>query len=318
MSVIHVDQVSKWYGEVSALNDIDLEIESGILGLLGPNGAGKSTLLKLMSGQLEPSLGRIRVLGEEFVQHTGGLADKFFTSPRLFAKIGLCPEQDSLWDEFSGPQFLMAMLRLQGWLMHEADRRVRELIGLMRLESAGQRKVSGYSKGMRQKLRIAQSIAHDPRVLFLDEPLAGIDASSRVLISDLIRDLGERGVTVVVSSHILHEVEELTKDMVLINQGQLRARGNVYEIRELLTDHPLQLELTVDDPRRLGSAFLAREHVVKVELNAENPKKIVVFTQHQNQFFQDLPEILERENIHIRSLHAEDEDMESVFKYLVH
>ncbi len=318
MSVIQVEQVSKWYGEVSALNDINLEIDSGILGLLGPNGAGKSTLLKLMSGQLEPSLGRIRVLGREYIQHSGKLGGMVYQMPSLFSKIGLCPEQDSLWDEFSGPQFLSAMLALQGWGKHEADQRTAALIGLMQLESAGNRKVSGYSKGMRQKLRIAQSIAHQPEVLFLDEPLTGIDASSRVLISDIIRDLGDHGVTVVVSSHILHEVEELTKDMVLINQGQLRARGNVYEIRELLTDHPLQLELTVDEPRRLGSAFLARDHVVKVELNHENPNKIIVFTQHQNQFFLDLPEILERENIHIRGLQAEDEDMESVFKYLVH
>lgn len=306
--LIHVNKVSKWYGDVSALNEIDLELGPGILGLLGPNGAGKSTLLKLMCGQLVPSMGEIRVLGHDFANN-----------PHLFSQIGLCPEQDSLWEEFSGPAFLSAMLRLQGWLVQDADKRANELINLFDLAHAAKKGVAGYSKGMRQKLRIAQALAHNPQLLFLDEPLAGLDANSRALVTDIVRELGTRPeVAVVVSSHILHEVEAITKDMILINQGQLRARGNVYEIRELLTDHPLQIELNVDRPRELGQAFLAKDHVVKLELDSKNPTRIVVFTKHQNQFFQDLPMILEDRDIHISSLHAEDEDMESVFKYLVH
>ena len=308
MSMIQVSNVSKWYGEVSALNDVYLEIDAGILGLLGPNGAGKSTLLKLMAGQLTPSVGEITVLGEKFG----------YANPSIFSQIGLCPEQDSLWEEFSGLEFLSAMLRLHGWLKHDADRRARELIGMFDLEFAGSKSVGGYSKGMRQKLRIAQSLAHGPRVLFLDEPMGGLDATSRSLVADLIRDMGEHETAIVVSSHILYEVEDLTKEMVLINQGQLRARGNVYEIRELLTDHPLQLEITTTNPRALGRAFLSREHVVRVEFDAVHPEKIIVFTRHQNQFFQDLPIIMEEEDIDINGLHAEDEDMESVFKYLVH
>lgn len=306
MNLIKVDNVSKWYGEVSALNEVSLEIGPGILGLLGPNGAGKSTLLKLMSGQLQPSIGEIYVLGEQFQDNAS-----------LFSKIGLCPEQDSLWEEFSGPEFLTAMLRLQGFLAKDAEKRARELIGLLELEKAGKRKVGGYSKGMRQKLRIAQSFAHEPEVLFLDEPMTGLDASSRTLIADIIRGMADKGIIVVVSSHILYEVEQLTKDMVIISQGQLRASGNVYEIRELLTDHPVQLEMRVDHPRRLSKAFFDHEHVVRISLDPDDENRMVVFTRHQNQFFQDLPSILERENIHIESLHAEDEDMESVFKYLV-
>ena len=314
MSVIQVKNVSKWYGDISALNDINLEIENGILGLLGPNGAGKSTLLKLMSGQLSPSLGDIRILGEQYQIEGNGPAQRNIS---LFSKIGLCPEQDSLWEEFSGPRFLSAMLRLQGWLKHDADRRAEELIGMFDLGHAGKKKVGGYSKGMRQKLRIAQSLAHNPRILFLDEPMTGLDATSRTMVADLIRDMAAKEMTVVVSSHILHEVENLTKEMVLINQGQLRARGNVYEIRELLTDHPLQLELSVNQPRLLGQAFLALEHVVRVEFDPEDPQRVVVFTRHQNQFFQELPEILKEKDIEINSIHAEDEDMEAVFKYLV-
>ena len=327
MSMIQVSNVSKWYGEVSALNEVSLEIEAGILGLLGPNGAGKSTLLKLMAGQLEPSIGEITILGESFHrnfmpgQPKAGemLADVGLraNNAQIFAKIGFCPEQDSLWEEFSGPQFLAAMLRLQGWLRHDADKRARELIGQFKLEDAGNKRVGGYSKGMRQKLRIAQSIAHHPSVLFLDEPMSGLDATSRGFVADLIREMAEHKVAVVVSSHILHEVESLTKDMVLINQGRLRARGNVYEIRELLTDHPLQLELHVDRPRALAQAFLAHDHIIRVEMDAREPEKIVFFTRHQNQFFLDLPEVLEQADIHIKSIHAEDEDMESVFKYLV-
>ncbi|CAM2068749.1 ABC transporter ATP-binding protein [Sulfidibacter corallicola] len=304
---IEVTNVSKWYGDVSALTEVSLNIEPGILGLLGPNGAGKSTLLKLMSGQLDPSIGEINILGQNY-----------HNNPQLWSKVGLCPEQDSLWEEFSGPGFLSAMLQLQGWGVHDSDRRAAELIGMLDLAKAGRRRVSGYSKGMRQKLRIAQSLAHRPEVLFLDEPMTGLDATSRTLVSDLIIEMGRSGMTVVVSSHILHEVENITKEMVIINQGSLRARGNVYEIRELLTDHPLQLELSVDDPRRFCQAFLGKPHVVKVELVPEDPERVIVFTQHQNQFFQDLPEILEDHDIHIKSIHAEDEDMEAVFKYLVH
>jgi ABC-2 type transport system ATP-binding protein len=306
MSAIVVDHVSKWYGEVSALNEVSLEIAPGVMGLLGPNGAGKSTLLKLMSGQLNPSIGQIEILGETYPNNPG-----------LFAKVGLCPEQDSLWEEFSGPEFLVAMLRMQGWLAKDAEARAKELIGLLDLQQAGKRRVGGYSKGMRQKLRIAQSFAHNPDVLFLDEPMTGLDATSRTLISDLVRDMGERGVTVVVSSHILHEVEALTKDMVLINHGQMRARGNVYEIRELLTNHPLQLEMRVSDRRKLAQAMMSLDHVVKVELPHEEEDRLVVFTRLQNEFFRELPEVLREADVHIEQLYAEDEDMESVFKYLV-
>lgn len=302
-----MEKVSKWYGEVSALSDVTLEIGPGVLGLLGPNGAGKSTLLKLMAGQLFPSLGSVRVLGETYEGNH-----------RLFARIGLCPEQDALWDEFSGRQFLSAMLELQGWSRTEARSRTDELLSLFDLSAAANKRVGGYSKGMRQKLRIAQSFAHRPEVLFLDEPMAGLDATSRLMVADIIRDLGEQGVAIIVSSHILHEVEALTKDMVLIHQGQVRARGNVYEIRELLTDHPLQLEMFVSDPRRLSKALLDCEHVVSVELNAADPKELTIFTRHQNQFFEDLPRLLQENDIDIERLHAEDEDMESVFKYLVH
>lgn len=305
--LISVEKVSKWYGDVSALSEVSLEIGPGIIGLLGPNGAGKSTLLKLMSGQIMPSIGRIVTLGGDFM-----------TNPGLFAEVGLCPEQDSLWEEMSGPAFLAAMLRLQGWLTVDAEKRAAELIGLFDLGHAGNRRVGGYSKGMRQKLRIAQAIAHYPRLLFLDEPMTGLDATSRTLVADIIRGMDNGRTAIVISTHILHEVEAVTKDMLLINQGQLRARGNVYEIRELLTDHPLQLELHVDKPRELGQALLAREHVVRVEFDIKEPQKIVVFTRHQNQFFVDLPTVLDAHNIHIERLQAEDEDMESVFKYLVH
>ena len=304
--MIKVDKVSKWYGEVSALNEVDLELEPGILGLLGPNGAGKSTLLKLMAGQLDASMGEITVLGRHYRD-----------DPTLFYEIGFCPEQDSLWEEFSGPRFLSAMLRLHGWLAHDADKRSAQLIGQFGLEDAGKKKVGGYSKGMRQKLRIAQSLAHNPRVLFLDEPLTGLDATSRAFMGDLFQEMIQGDRVIIISTHILHEIETLTKDMVLINQGQLRARGNVYEIRELLTDHPLKLEMTSDKPRALGRAFMDHKHVVQVEFVPEEPDRVIIFTQHQNQFFKDLPQVLGEHDINITSLHAEDEDMESVFKYLV-
>lgn len=305
MNMIQVNGVSKWYGDVSALTEVSLEIDAGILGLLGPNGAGKSTLLKLMAGQLDPSIGEVLVMGRTYEQ-----------DPKLFYEIGFCPEQDSLWEEFSGPAFLEAMLRLHGWTHDAAVKRSRELIGLFDLEKAGKKRVGGYSKGMRQKLRIAQALAHKPRLLFLDEPMTGLDATSRSFVGDVLQDLADHNRLILVSSHILHEVEQLTKEMVLINHGSLRARGNIYEIRELLTDHPLQLELTVDKPKELARAFMDHHHIVRLEFDTGDPERMVVFTQHQNQFFKDLPGILEKGNIEIKSLHAEDEDMEAVFKYL--
>jgi ABC-2 type transport system ATP-binding protein len=303
--VVVLERVSKWYGEISALSDVSLEIHPGILGLLGPNGAGKSTLLKILSGELRPSLGR--------VVFTGG------RPPRAcYREMGVCPEQDSLWEEVNGQQFLTAMLELQGWLTVDAERRARELLELFQLGPASRKRVAGYSKGMRQKLRIAQAIAHSPRFLLLDEPMTGLDASARVLVTDMIRELAAKGTTIVFSSHILHEVEKVTREMVLIHQGQVRARGNVLEIRALLTDHPLQLELEVSDPRALARVLLACDHVVRVELDPGHAGLLKVFTRHQNQFYESLPSLLGQAGVDIHRLKAEDEDMESVFKYLVH
>ncbi|MCB1050858.1 MAG: ABC transporter ATP-binding protein [Acidobacteria bacterium] len=304
---ILVEHVSKWYGQISALNDVSLEIYPGILGLLGPNGAGKSTLLKILSGELTPSIGSVSIAGQDFAGN-----------PSLYQHIGVCPENDALWDEANGFQFLVGNLRLQGWLTIDAEKRARELLDQMQLSQAARKRVTGYSKGMRQKLRLAQSIAHRPAFLFLDEPMTGLDATSRVLVTDLISELAADGTTVVFSSHILHEVEALTKEMVLIHQGQLRARGNVYEIRELLTDHPLQLEMTVSDPRAMATSLLQSDHVVRVEFNPRKEGSLTVFTQHQNRFFEELPDLLKSAQVDIQRLKAEDEDMESVFKYLVH
>ena len=189
-------RASRWYGPVIALNDVTTTVGPGVTGLLGPNGAGKSTFLKLAAGQLAPSQGEVRVLGQPA-----------WGSPQLFHRVGVCPEADAFWEGLTGLQFLMALLRLTGFDDAECRRRADHALEQVALTEARDRKIGGYSKGMRQRIKMAQSLSHDPQVLLLDEPLSGMDPVNRRRVVDLVKKLGREGRTVLVSSHILHEVE---------------------------------------------------------------------------------------------------------------
>ncbi|MEO5762055.1 MAG: ABC transporter ATP-binding protein, partial [Vicinamibacteria bacterium] len=189
-------KASRWYGPVMALNDVSFELGPGVYGLLGPNGAGKSSLLKMASGQLRPSQGSVEVLGRPA-----------FGSPEIFHSVGLCSDTDAMFEDFTGLQFVTSLLSLNGFTSAEADKLATRAIETVDLKDAMHRKVGGYSKGMRQRIKLAQSLAHDPEILFLDEPLTGMDPQNRKRISDLMRRLGDEGRTVLVSTHILHELE---------------------------------------------------------------------------------------------------------------
>ena len=221
------EQVSKWYGQVIGLNDVTVSVPPGITGLLGPNGAGKSTFMKLITGQLQPSKGTVKVLGEPI-----------WRNPHLYFQIGFCPEQDAFYERMTGLEWVTALVRLNGLSEKEADAAATRALTAVDLMDAANKKIGAYSKGMRQRVKLAQAIVHDPELLILDEPLSGMDPLARRKTIRLIRDWARAGKSIIVSSHILHEIESMTANILLINNGRILAEGDVHHIRDLIDEHP--------------------------------------------------------------------------------
>lgn len=300
---IELARASRWYGPVIALNDVTAAIGPGVTGLLGPNGAGKSTFLKLAAGQIAPSQGEVRVLGRPA-----------WGSPELFHRLGLCPETDGFWEGLTGMQFLTGLLRLTGYDEAECRRRAEAALEAVDLMPAAGRKIGGYSKGMRQRVKLAQAIAHDPEVLLLDEPVSGMDPVNRRRVMDLVRKLGREGKTVVVSSHILHEVEAMTRQVLLVHNGRILAEGDVREIRALMDEHPHTLSLRARDPRRVAAAFVGAPHVISVTFGAEG-QWLTIQTARPDELYGALHDVAIEAGV--EEMYAPDEDLESVFRYLV-
>lgn len=300
---IEFQRASRWYGPVIALNDVSTTLRPGVTGLLGPNGAGKSTFLKLCAGQLAPSQGAVRVLGMPAWGH-----------PALFHRVGLCPEADALWDGLTGEQFLRALLRLSGFDDAECARRAEAALETVDLVAAKNRRCGGYSRGMRQRLKLAQALAHDPQVLLLDEPLTGMDPINRRRSVDLVKKLAREGRTIVVSSHILHEVESMTRRVLLIHNGRILAEGDVREIRDLMDEHPHTVSLRARDPRALARAIVGAPHVVSVSFGGEG-EWVTVQTARPDEFYGALHEPALEAGV--LEMYSPDEDLESVFRYLV-
>jgi ABC-2 type transport system ATP-binding protein len=296
-------RASRWYGPVIALNDVTVSVPSGVTGLLGPNGAGKSTFLKLAAGQLAPSQGEVKLLG--------GPA---WGSPEVFHRVGLCPDIDAFWEHLTGLQFLTALLRLTGYDEAECRRRAEEALHQVALLDAKDRKIGGYSKGMRQRVKLAQALAHDPEVLLLDEPVSGMDPVNRRHVVDLVKRLGREGRTVVVSSHILHEVEAMTRRVLLIHNGRILAEGDVREIRDLMDEHPHTVSLRARNPRALAQAAVGWPHVISMTFGAEG-EWLTVQTARPDEFYAALPEPAVQAGV--SEIYSPDEDLESVFRYLV-
>jgi len=303
--LVEASGLSKWYGQVVGLNDVTVTVGRGVTGLLGPNGAGKSTFLRLVSGQIIPSRGTIRVLGE-----------RVFGNARLFTRLGVCPETDAFYESMTGLDFARAMLRLAGFAREEADRRARAAIARVGLDPDLKKKIAAYSKGMRQRLKLAQALAPEPEALVLDEPLNGLDPVGRAAMVALIRDCGQRGISVLVSSHILHEVEAMTDQILLIHQGKLLAEGKIREIRELLDRHPHHVRVACSEPRRLASRLAAHADVVRLAFEADGAT-LVVETTKPDEFYSRLPKILRQDAISLASLESTDDGLEAVFRYLV-
>jgi ABC-2 type transport system ATP-binding protein len=303
-AVIQFQRASRWYGPVIALNDVTTALGPGITGLLGPNGAGKSTFLKLCAGQLAPSQGSVTVLGLPAWGH-----------PELFHRLGLCPEADALWDQLTGEQFLVALLRLGGFDDAECARRAQAALETVDLVAARHRRCGGYSRGMRQRLKLAQALAHDPQVLLLDEPLTGMDPINRRRAVDLVKRLAREGRTIVVSSHVLHEVESMTRRVLLIHNGRILAEGDVREIRDLMDEHPHTVALRARDPRALARAVVGAAHVVSLTFGAEG-EWITVQTARPDEFYGALADPALEAGV--LEMYSPDDDLESVFRYLVH
>jgi len=296
-------RASRWYGPVIALNDVSVAIPPGVTGLLGPNGAGKSTFLKLAAGQLAPSQGEVRVLGRPA-----------WGSPEVFHRLGLCPDTDAFWEGLTGLQFVMSLLRLTGFDDRESLHRAENALHQVGLLDAKDRKVGGYSKGMRQRVKLAQAIAHAPEVLLLDEPVSGMDPVNRRRVIDLVKRMGREGRTVVVSSHILHEVEAMTRRVLLIHNGRILAEGDVREIRDLMDEHPHTVSLRARDPRLLARAVVGSPHVISIAFGPEG-EWLTVQTARPDEFYGALPEAAVQAGV--SEMYSPDEDLESVFRYLV-
>ena len=300
---LELERASRWYGEVIALNDVTVSVPAGVTGLLGPNGAGKSTFLKLAAGQLRPSQGEVRLLGRPA-----------WGSPEVFHRVGLCPEPDAFWEHLTGLQFLTSLLRLTGYDEAECRHRAENALHEVALLDARNRRIGGYSKGMRQRVKLAQSIAHDPDVLLLDEPVSGMDPLNRRRVMDLVRRMGREGKTVVVSSHILHEVEAMTRRVLLVHNGRVLAEGDVREIRDLLDEHPHTVALRARDPRRLAGAVVGWPNVLSVTFGAEG-EWLTVQTARPDEFYRGLQEAALEAGV--VEMYSPDENLESVFRYLV-
>jgi len=302
--IIATDHLSKWYGQVIGLNDVSVTVPAGITGLLGPNGAGKSTFMKLVTGQLKPSKGTINVLGQPI-----------WNNPSQYFRIGFCPEQDSFYERMTGLEWVSALVRLNGVSESDADRMATRAIEAVDLVEAMHKKIGAYSKGMRQRIKMAQALAHDPEFLILDEPLSGMDPIMRRKTIRLIKDWARAGKSILVSSHILHEIESMTANILLINQGRILAEGNVHQIRDLIDEHPHTVYIKADQPRALAREFLTHDDVLSLRFEEA---AVVVQTGRPDAFYARLTDLAASGSLGaIHEVTSPDDNLQAVFKYLV-
>jgi ABC-2 type transport system ATP-binding protein len=296
--------LSKWYGQVIGLNDVTVSVPPGITGLLGPNGAGKSTFMKLITGQLRPSKGEVKVLGEPI----WGNSDLYF-------RIGFCPEQDAFYERMTGLEWVMALVRLNGLSDAEAKTAAERALTAVDLMDAAGKRIGAYSKGMRQRVKLAQAIVHDPELLILDEPLSGMDPKMRRKTMKMIREWARQGKSILVSSHILHEIESITSNILLINNGRILAEGNVHQIRELIDTHPHTVYIRAENPRGLAREFLARADVISMRFE---PGALVVETGKPDEFYAGITELVASGAVGaVEEVTSPDDNLQAVFKYLV-
>ncbi|RKU37422.1 hypothetical protein C6496_10060 [Candidatus Poribacteria bacterium] len=323
-TIVQTENLSKWYGEVMGVNDITLTIRPGITGLLGPNGAGKTTLIKLITGQLKPNQGEVKVLNQPV-----------WNNPDLTKRVGYCPDIELAYQFMSGFEFIAFFATLSGYDKAEVKSRSLQVLETVDMLQAKDRPIGSYSKGMRQRIKLAQALVHEPELLFLDEPLTGLDPNGRRHVLALLNRLADKGISIVVSSHILYEIEALTETILLIHQGRILAEGTISDIRELIDEHPHKVYLSTDEPRRLAQVCLPFEDILSVTFvnvgEASNPEfsgaesesqtngagDIIIETARPEAFYARLPELLIENELNVSQLYSPDDNLSSVFKYLV-
>jgi len=303
-AIMSSEHLSKWYGQVIGLNDVTVSVPPGITGLLGPNGAGKSTFMKLVTGQLKPSKGAIRVLDEPI-----------WDNPKLYFRIGFCPEQDAFYDRMTGLEWVTALVRLNGYDEAAAKAAAERALTTVDLMPAANKRIGAYSKGMRQRVKLAQALVHDPELLILDEPLSGMDPIGRRRTIRMIREWAKQGKSILVSSHILHEIESMTSNILLINNGRILAEGNVHQIRDLIDEHPHTVFIRAEDPRGLAREFLAHADIISLRFE---PGAVVVETAKPDEFYAQLTGLVAAGACGaVEELTSPDDNLQAVFKYLV-
>lgn len=301
-AIIEAHSLSKWFGEVMAINNLDLVIEPGVTGLLGPNGAGKSTFIKLALGLHGPSRGEVLVLGE-----------RPRNNMRVLRRIGYCPEIDNFYDNTTGFEFVYWLNRYWGMNSRTAAVKAEEACEMVRMTGRMHDPIEEYSKGMRQRIKIAQALSSHPELLFLDEPMNGLDPQGRDEMYSLIQQLGEAGLSVIVSSHILYEIERITDSVVLLYNGALIAQGRVRDIRELIDRHPHTVRIQSPDPRPLAREFAGDPGIMVVEVEKD---AVIVRTRDPNCCYQKLNNLMLEGRMPIVSMECSDDSLQAVFDYL--
>ncbi len=297
------DSVSKWYGPVIAVNDVRLRIEPGITGLVGPNGAGKSTLIKLLTGHLRPSLGRVHVYGLRAWQAIAK------------SHIGYCPDADAFYEEMSGRSFVVTLARMHGFGNRDAARRTEQVLEQVGMTERADRPLASYSKGMRQRIKLAQALVHDPDLLVLDEPLNGVDPLGRTDFLRLFESLAEAGKAILISSHILDEMDKLAHRVLFMCRGRIVASGTLAEIRNMLDEHPFRIRVSVDQPRELAVRLMEIASVQSVELTDQGD--LLVEVRRPKEFFPTFAHIVSQADFQVQRLRVLDASTEAVFDYLM-
>lgn len=301
--IVDAEGVTKRYGEVLGLNGFTATFPPGITGLVGPNGAGKSTFFRLLAGQLQSDAGRLTLLGQPA-----------WDQGEFRRRVGYCPEGAALFDWMTGEDFVTTLLRVDGFDRTDATERAGRAIASVGLTDARRRRIQVYSKGMRQRIKLAQCIAHDPELILLDEPLNGVDPAGRASLSVLMRKLSAEGRHLIVSSHVLYEVERLTDQIVMISNGRTIAQGDLHRIRDLIDERPHVIDLESPDPRGLARSLGNWEHVVSIEFQGGD--RLRVRTKSPDAFYAGLPGLVVSERLTVRQVRSADDNLDAVFRYL--
>jgi ABC-2 type transport system ATP-binding protein len=306
--IARLSRVTRLYGRAIALRDVSLELSSGTTGLLGPNGAGKSTLMRMLVGLMKPSSGGVEILGPD------GKGRAPFNDPQTLRRIGYCPEHEHAYEGLTALDFVRLMTELHGLSSDDARKRAERRLDQVGLTEAMQRPIGTYSKGMRQRAKLAQALAHDPDLLVLDEPLTGCDPVSRARVLDVLEEESKRGAAIVLSSHVLTEIEALTSRIVVVHRGEVLAEGDVHAIRALIDRHPHQVRIECTAPRKLAERLIGEAHVLSARVADE--RTLVIETRQPDALYDAVPLLAESLSLEIDGLSSPDDNMGAVFRYL--